>query len=61
MRQKKDKSSNGVKQMQQFIQHLLADVQALEHMIQEDWFEKDIVRMGAEHTYCDGSNRKNEA
>ena len=48
MRQKKDNSSNSAEQMQQFIQHLLADVQALEHMIQEDWFEKDIVRMGAE-------------
>ncbi len=48
MGQKKENSSSSTRQMQQFIQHLLADVQALEHMIKEDWFEKDIVRMGAE-------------
>ena len=48
MGQKKNNPSSGGKQMQLFIQHLLADVQALEHMIKEDWFEKDIVRMGAE-------------
>ena len=35
-------------QMQQFVQHLLADVQALELMLQEDWFEKDTIRIGAE-------------
>ena len=35
-------------QMQQFVQHLLADVQALEHMLQEDWFEQDTIRIGAE-------------
>lgn len=48
MGQKKNNPSSGSRQMQLFIQHLLADVQALEHMIKEDWFEKDIVRMGAE-------------
>ena len=34
--------------MQQFMQHLLADVQALEYMLDHDWFERDITRIGAE-------------
>ena len=34
--------------MKQFMQHLLADVQALEYMLDHDWFEKDITRIGAE-------------
>ncbi len=35
-------------QMQQFVKSLLEDVKALEYMIDHDWFEKDIVRIGAE-------------
>ena len=35
-------------QMQQFVKSLLDDVKALEYMIDNDWFEKDIVRIGAE-------------
>ncbi len=35
-------------QMKQFVKSLLDDVKALEYMIQEDWFECDIVRIGAE-------------
>jgi len=41
-------SLNDAQQMQRFLQHLLADVQALEYMLKADWFEKDIVRIGAE-------------
>ena len=41
-------SLNDAQQMQRFLQHLLADVQALEYMLTADWFEKDIVRIGAE-------------
>jgi CBS domain-containing protein/gamma-glutamylcysteine synthetase len=36
------------KQMQKFVKSLLKDVQALEYMIEHDWFEKGITRMGAE-------------
>lgn len=32
----------------QFIRHLLQDVQALQYMLDNDWFESGIVRMGAE-------------
>ncbi|NNF34159.1 MAG: CBS domain-containing protein [Saprospiraceae bacterium] len=36
------------KQMQKFVKSLLADVQALEHMLDNGWFENDITRIGAE-------------
>lgn len=36
------------KQMQRFMKALLNDVRALEYMIANDWFENDIVRIGAE-------------
>lgn len=35
-------------QMQSFVKSLLDDVKALEYMINHDWFETDIVRIGAE-------------
>jgi len=35
-------------QMQTFVKSLLDDVKALEYMIENDWFENDIVRIGAE-------------
>ena len=35
-------------QMQHFVKSLLDDVKALEYMLDHDWFEKDIVRIGAE-------------
>ncbi len=38
--------------MQQFVKKLLRDVQALEYMLDNDWFEKDIVRIGAEQEMC---------
>jgi CBS domain-containing protein/gamma-glutamylcysteine synthetase len=36
------------KQMQKFVKSLLNDVQALEYMLQEGWFESDVTRIGAE-------------
>ncbi|MFT4536891.1 MAG: CBS domain-containing protein/gamma-glutamylcysteine synthetase [Saprospiraceae bacterium] len=36
------------KQMQKFVKSLLKDVQALEYMIENDWFDTGITRMGAE-------------
>jgi CBS domain-containing protein/gamma-glutamylcysteine synthetase len=36
------------KQMQRFVKSLLNDVSALEHMLQNDWFESDVIRIGAE-------------
>ncbi|MCB9081303.1 MAG: CBS domain-containing protein [Lewinellaceae bacterium] len=37
---------------QQFVYNLLRDVQALEYMLQNDWFESDITRIGAEQEMC---------
>ncbi|RMG55660.1 MAG: CBS domain-containing protein [Bacteroidetes bacterium] len=39
-------------EQQQFMRYLLRDVQALERMLQENWFESDIVRIGAEQEMC---------
>lgn len=38
--------------MQRFVRNLLRDVQALEYMLENDWFENDIVRIGAEQEMC---------
>ena len=35
-----------------FMKNLLKDMQALEHMVQNDWFEKDPIRIGAEQEMC---------
>ena len=48
MEEKKIDSRKNASEMQLFMQHLLADVQALETMLKGDWFEKDIIRIGAE-------------
>jgi CBS domain-containing protein/gamma-glutamylcysteine synthetase len=40
------------KQMQHFVHNLLQDVQALEYMLDNDWFEDDITRIGAEQEMC---------
>ena len=40
--------SENKKDMQRFVQQLLEDVQALEYMLENDWFETGIVRIGAE-------------
>ena len=39
-------------QMQRFVKHLLNDVQALEYMLENDWFESNITRIGAEQEMC---------
>jgi CBS domain-containing protein/gamma-glutamylcysteine synthetase len=40
------------KQMQNFVRQLLHDVQALEYMLDNDWFESDTIRIGAEQEMC---------
>ncbi|MEM9821045.1 MAG: glutamate-cysteine ligase family protein [Bacteroidota bacterium] len=42
----------GQAQMHRFVRHLLNDVQALEYMLDNDWFESDITRIGAEQEMC---------
>lgn len=36
------------KELQDFVRRVLRDLEALEYMIEHDWFEKDICRIGAE-------------
>lgn len=38
--------------MQHFVRHLLDDVQAFEYMLEHNWFESDITRIGAEQEMC---------
>lgn len=38
--------------VQAFVRRLLNDVRALEYMLENDWFESDIVRIGAEQEMC---------
>ncbi|MBK8547605.1 MAG: CBS domain-containing protein [Saprospiraceae bacterium] len=39
---------NDNKQMQKFVKALLNDVSALEYMLENEWFESDVIRIGAE-------------
>ncbi len=39
-------------QRKEFLYHLLNDVKALEQMVKDDLFEKDIHRIGAEQEFC---------
>lgn len=39
-------------QMHRFVKQLLSDVRSLKYMIDNDWFEDDITRMGAEQEMC---------
>ncbi len=39
-------------QMHYFVKNLLQDVEALKYMLDNDWFEKGITRIGAEQEMC---------
>ena len=39
-------------EVQAFVRRLLNDVRALEYMLDNEWFESDIVRIGAEQEMC---------
>lgn len=40
------------KELNEFTKCLLNDVHALERMLEEDWFERDIIHIGAEQELC---------
>ena len=46
------KPASNQKQLQDFVKHLLRDIQALEKMLDEGWFEIDKTRIGAEQEFC---------
>jgi len=35
-----------------YIKHLMSDIKALEYMLENDMFEKDVTRIGAEQEFC---------
>jgi len=39
-------------QTQKFVRHLLSDVKAVQYMLDNNWFEDDIIRIGAEQEMC---------
>ena len=39
-------------QRQEFVRKILCDLQALEYMIDDDWFETETIRIGAEQEMC---------
>jgi len=43
---------NDDKHMRNFVRQLLDDVQALEYMLDNDWFESNVTRIGAEQEMC---------
>ncbi len=43
---------DGKNEMLHFVRHLLDDVQAFEYMLEHDWFETNITRIGAEQEMC---------
>ncbi len=47
----------GKKQMHKFVKQLLQDVKALEYMLEHEWFEDDIIRIGAEQEMCLVNNK----
>lgn len=49
--QKVSLASDGA-EMQRFVKNLLQDVEALEYMLDNDWFETDTMRIGAEQELC---------
>lgn len=46
------KSVTTQQEMQQFMRHLLREIQALDRMLKEEWFETDTIRIGAEQEMC---------
>ncbi|WMX14133.1 MULTISPECIES: CBS domain-containing protein [unclassified Aureispira] len=45
-------SSQGKDEMRNFVRQLLNDVEALEYMLKNDWFEDDVKCIGAEQEMC---------
>lgn len=38
--------------MQRFVKNLLNDVKAFDHMLEQNWFEDDVIRIGSEQELC---------
>jgi len=45
-------SNQNSSEINHFVRRLLKDVQAVEYMLENDWFETDTIRIGAEQEMC---------
>jgi CBS domain-containing protein len=52
MGEAKVKLADSSEEVQQFMKYVLKDLRALDKMLDEDWFEADSVRIGAEQELC---------
>jgi CBS domain-containing protein len=52
MGEQKVSALSSTREKNEFLNHLLRDVDSLEYMMDNGWFEKDIVRIGAEQEMC---------
>lgn len=52
MGEERVKLADDNEQVQNFMKHVLRDMRALKTMLEEDWFETDIQRIGAEQELC---------
>ncbi|HKK88943.1 MAG TPA: CBS domain-containing protein [Saprospiraceae bacterium] len=52
MGEQKVSALSDAKQRNEFLNHLLRDVDSMEYMLNNGWFEKGIVRVGAEQEMC---------
>jgi CBS domain-containing protein/gamma-glutamylcysteine synthetase len=48
----KVKLASSQEEIKKFTKNLLKDVQAFEMMLEEDWFEKGVTKIGAEQEFC---------
>lgn len=52
MGEERVKIAKSNEEVQKFMKYVLRDVRALEKMLEEDWFETDVIRIGAEQELC---------
>lgn len=52
MGEERVKLADSNEQVQTFMKHVLQDLRALQKMLDDDWFETDILRIGAEQELC---------
>lgn len=52
MGEERVKLADSNEQVQTFMKHVLRDLRALQKMLDEDWFETDTLRIGAEQELC---------
>ncbi len=52
MGEERVKLAKSNEEIQQFMKYVLKDVRAMEKMLEDDWFETDTIRIGAEQELC---------